>query len=77
MWMMPLHLHVNQKSDYDDDMILLDVFTHNTWNFDMFFTSPTVMGCLFPCMRFRTFDILTSVDSDKPLQPPFKLRNSK
>ena len=20
MWMMPLHLHVNQKSDYDDDM---------------------------------------------------------
>ena len=19
MWMMPLHLHVNQKSDYDDD----------------------------------------------------------
>ena len=22
MWMMPLHLHVNQKSDYDDDMII-------------------------------------------------------
>ena len=21
MWMMPLHLHVNEKSDYDDDMI--------------------------------------------------------
>ena len=21
MWMMPLHLHVNQKSDYDDMMI--------------------------------------------------------
>ena len=21
MWMMPLHLHVNQKSDYDDDDI--------------------------------------------------------
>ena len=21
MWMMLLHLHVNQKSDYDDDMI--------------------------------------------------------
>ena len=19
MWMMPLHLHINQKSDYDDD----------------------------------------------------------
>ena len=19
MWMMPMHLHVNQKSDYDDD----------------------------------------------------------
>ena len=23
MWMMPLHLHVNQKSDYDDDDGLL------------------------------------------------------
>ena len=23
MWMMPLHLHVNQKSDYDDDMMSL------------------------------------------------------
>ena len=22
-------------------------------------------------MRFPTFDILTSVDSDKPMQPPF------
>ena len=28
-------------------------------------------------MRFQQFDILTSVDSDEPLQPPFKLRNSK
>ena len=26
---------------------------------------------------FQHFDILTSVDSDEPLQPPFKLRNSK
>ena len=24
MWMMPLHLHVNQKSDYDDD----DVYSY-------------------------------------------------
>ena len=22
MWMMPLHLHVNQKSDYDCDMMM-------------------------------------------------------
>ena len=22
MWMMPLHLHVNQKSDYDDDEVV-------------------------------------------------------
>ena len=22
MWMMPLHLHVNQKCDYDDDEVL-------------------------------------------------------
>ena len=28
-------------------------------------------------MRFPTICILTSVDSDEPLQPPFKLRNSK
>ena len=26
---------------------------------------------------FQQFDILTSVDSDEPVQPPFKLRNSK
>ena len=26
---------------------------------------------------FQQFDILTSVDSDEPLKPPFKLRNSK
>ena len=26
---------------------------------------------------FQQFDILTIVDSDKPLHPPFKLRNSK
>ena len=26
---------------------------------------------------FQQFDILTSVDSDGPVQPPFKLRNSK
>ena len=25
MWMMPLHLHVNQKSDYDDMMILKSI----------------------------------------------------
>ena len=28
-------------------------------------------------MRFPTINILTSVDSDEPLQPPVKLRNSK
>ena len=26
---------------------------------------------------FQQCDILTSVDSDAPMQPPFKLRNSK
>ena len=26
MWMMPLHLHVNQKSDYDDDMLSIRAF---------------------------------------------------
>ena len=25
-------------------------------------------------MRFPKFEILTSVDSDEPLQPPFKLK---
>ena len=28
-------------------------------------------------MRFEQFEVLTSVDSDEPLQPFFKLRNSK
>ena len=28
-------------------------------------------------LDFQQFDILTSVDSDEPVQPPFKLRNSK
>ena len=26
---------------------------------------------------FQQYAILTSVDSDEPVQPPFKLRNSK
>ena len=30
MWMMPLHLHVNQKSDYDDydddDLVYMNIF---------------------------------------------------
>ena len=26
---------------------------------------------------FKQFDMVTSVDSDEPMQPPFKLRNSK
>ena len=29
MWMMPLHLHVNQKSDYDDMMEIVHFSTHN------------------------------------------------
>ena len=28
-------------------------------------------------LRFQQCGILTSVDSDEPVQPPFKLRNSK
>ena len=31
MWMMPLHLHVNQKSDYDDMMIRSDVLSGLIW----------------------------------------------
>ena len=27
--------------------------------------------------NFQQFDILTSVDTDEPVHPPFKLRNSK
>ena len=41
-----------------------------------------VFGCLvvinnYNTWDFQQFDILTYVDSDEPLQPPFKLRNSK
>ena len=25
MWMIPLHLHINQKSDYDDDEVRLNI----------------------------------------------------
>ena len=32
MWMMPLHLHVNQKSDYDDDDKVLDIFKFSTFS---------------------------------------------
>ena len=32
---------------------------------------------LVAALDFRQFDILTCVDSDEPLQPHFKLRNSK
>ena len=28
MWMMPLHLYVKQKPDYDDDIILMDFPIH-------------------------------------------------
>ena len=37
MWMMPLHLHINQKSDYDDDhpcSCNMGKFSHNlVWTF--------------------------------------------
>ena len=39
--------------------------------------SDFVMKNLSRCMRFPTILHLTSVDSDEPLQPPFKLRNSR
>ena len=33
--------------------------------------------CLHKAMWFQQCGILTSVDSDWPVQPPFKLKNSK
>ena len=35
------------------------------------------MSHLSQCMRFQQCGILTCVDLDEPLQPPFKLRHSK
>ena len=29
MWMMPLHLHVNKKSDYDD----MNIFIQSKWRY--------------------------------------------
>ena len=51
MWMMPLHLHVNQKSDYDDDdmMILSKQFKQNTCNIQFIKSFP-----------FKIWDLLTS-----------------
>ena len=34
MWMMPLHLHVNQKSDYDDMMMNLSILMDSSFWFD-------------------------------------------
>ena len=30
MWMMPLHQHVNQKSDYDDDGVLISLLSKSS-----------------------------------------------
>ena len=45
-------------------------FNTNQYNFTKYFIWAAEWD-------FQQFDILTSVDSDEPLQPPFKLRNSK
>ena len=33
MWMMPLHMHVNQKSDYDDDELACYLQPVSLYNF--------------------------------------------
>ena len=43
MWMLPLYLHVNQKSDYDDYDDLLLIFFHPVWK---------LIGSLFFCCCF-------------------------
>ena len=57
------------------------------WHFIRFFTVwqstclPTSrmerVKLLFETYDFQQYDILTSVDAGEPVQPPFKLRNSK
>ena len=47
MWMMPLHLHVYQKSDYDDMRYSITLSIHNNCIFTMenfiFAIGPTVL----------------------------------
>ena len=43
----------------------------------MYFFIIKVMSILAATCDLQQFGILTSVDSDEPVQPPFKLRNYK
>ena len=40
MWMMPLHLHVNQKSDYDDD----DDYKKIGYNINVYIATDCMLG---------------------------------
>ena len=48
MWMMPLHLHVNQKSDYDDD----DCLTLSFMNIHAIKTPPTMTNYINKLSRY-------------------------
>ena len=49
MWMMPLHLHVNQKSDYDYDMMsispILQLTFHECLMLDLFLWGHSSSDC--------------------------------
>ena len=49
MWMMPLHLHINQKSDYDMMMMIIDSKIKGQIMFFLVIASPS-----------KTLDLATS-----------------
>ena len=62
--------------------------THVMLKYLLYYTHSYYLSCLPKILQlkhafepvhevFNKFDILTSVDSDEPLQPPFNLRNAK
>ena len=57
MWMMPLHLHVNQKSDYDDDDICYTQIFRGLNVFQSLLMQSVVMNDLSPIILNYLFVI--------------------
>ena len=61
----------------DTPMNVIRLYESENQNSFYIFTDSSVVHIRAAARDFQQFDFLTSVDSDEPLQPPFKLRNSK
>ena len=73
MWMMPLHLHVNQKSDYDDDDDLVGILQVSIARLIPKVTLMLITGfCLFGCFLSQSTAMVMSGRSVH-LKPQFFL----